>query len=88
MQNCGEVQQRLGMANREFMTTVIEKVLNPLKRFLTEDMKTMQKERQRLGVKRLDLDVSKNRARRATTFEKQQLVCLLLTYVVDGSPFT
>jgi hypothetical protein len=73
LQTCGEQQQRLGMAYREFMTNVIEKVLTPLKKFITEDMKTIQKERQKLGVKRLDLDVCKNRARRATTFEKQQL---------------
>jgi hypothetical protein len=77
LQTCGEQQQRLGMAYREFMTNVIEKVLTPLKKFITEDMKTIQKERQKLGVKRLDLDVCKNRARRATTFEKQQLVLLV-----------
>ena len=65
------------MAYRDFMTNVIEKVLAPLKTFITEDMKTIQKERQKLGVKRLDLDVCKNKARRATTFEKQQLVLLV-----------
>ncbi|XP_062515176.1 endophilin-B1-like [Corticium candelabrum] len=73
LQICGEVQQRLGMAHREFMTTVVEKVLSPLKKFLSEDIKTIQKERQRLAVKRLDLDVCKNRGKRASTFEKQQL---------------
>ena len=65
------------MAHREFMTTVVEKVLSPLKKFLSEDIKTIQKERQRLAVKRLDLDVCKNRGKRASTFEKQQLVRFL-----------
>ncbi|XP_077505210.1 SH3 domain containing GRB2 like, endophilin-B [Amblyomma americanum] len=61
----GQAQQKLGQAEREFGRLVHTNFVQPLRRFLDGDMKTILKERRLLENKRLDLDAAKNRLRKA-----------------------
>eukprot|EP00118_Oscarella_pearsei_P001046 m.6451 g.6451 ORF g.6451 m.6451 type:complete len:337 (+) comp15924_c0_seq2:69-1079(+) len=90
----GEVEKKIGAARAEFIQMVSTLVLSPLKAFLVEDMKVIQKEQKSLEAKRLDLDTCKNRAKKANSdkalmaeeelraaqseFDKQQEVTKLL----------
>ncbi|XP_067131784.1 endophilin-B1 isoform X2 [Centruroides vittatus] len=67
----GQTQLRLGQAEHEFIRAAVTNFVQPLRRFLDGDMKTIMKERKILENKRLDLDVSKNRLRKARTMESQ-----------------
>lgn len=67
----GQTQLRLGQAEQEFIRAAVTNFVQPLRRFLDGDMKTIMKERKILENKRLDLDVSKNRLRKARTMEGQ-----------------
>ncbi|ELT91502.1 hypothetical protein CAPTEDRAFT_172037 [Capitella teleta] len=62
---CGQTEQKLGQAERDFLSSSANNFLQPLKAFLDGDMKTVQKERKILETKRLDLDAAKARLRRA-----------------------
>lgn len=66
-----QTEQRLGQAEREFVTSCASHTLLPIRRFLEGDMKTIQKERKVLNSKRLDLDACKSRLRKAKTVESQ-----------------
>jgi len=67
----GQAQQRLGQSERDFVTGAYKGFVEPLRKFLDEDMKTIMKERKILEQKRLDLDMCKNRLRKAKTMEAQ-----------------
>ncbi|XP_013400163.1 endophilin-B1 isoform X4 [Lingula anatina] len=69
---CGQTQQRLGQAEKDFVSTSANNFLTPLKNFLEGDMKTIQKERKLLETKRLDLDAAKSRVRKARSQAAQQ----------------
>jgi len=70
----GQTQQRMGQAERDFIESAGNSFIQPLKAFLEGDMKTVMKERKILENKRLDLDVAKNKMRRAKTQgNKEQL---------------
>ncbi|XP_069122140.1 endophilin-B1-like isoform X6 [Argopecten irradians] len=68
----GQTQIQIGNAEREFTQATVNNFLQPLKSFLEGDMKTIQKEKKILEVKRLDLDASKNRLRKAKSTASQQ----------------
>ncbi|GAB6031447.1 hypothetical protein CHUAL_009218 [Chamberlinius hualienensis] len=68
----GRTQQRLGMAEREFIQKSAKNFMQPLRSFLDGDMKTILKERKILENKRLDLDACKSRLRKARSMEGQQ----------------
>lgn len=58
---CGQTQQKLGQAHRDFIQATATNFLNPFHSFLEGDMKTIQKERKVLESKRLDLDTAKTK---------------------------
>jgi len=60
----GEVSQKVGAANRDFIQTTVTSFLLPLQTFLDEDVKNLQKERSTLENKRLDLDSVKSKLKR------------------------
>uniref|UniRef100_A0A8C5H5B9 Endophilin-B1-like n=1 Tax=Gouania willdenowi TaxID=441366 RepID=A0A8C5H5B9_GOUWI len=66
---CGETQKHLGEAERKFTQSINIHFINPLRRF-TEDEYT-HNERRMLVNKRLDLDVAKNRLRKAQEAEHE-----------------
>ncbi|RWS13501.1 endophilin-B2-like isoform X2 [Dinothrombium tinctorium] len=68
----GQTQQKLGKAEREFVTKSYKSFVHPLRKFLDEDVRTVLKERKVLEAKRLDLDAAKNRLRKARTAESQE----------------
>lgn len=68
----GQCQQRLGQTERDFITAANNCYLNPLRKFLEGEMKTIVKERSLLESKRLDLDACKNRLRKARSMQGQQ----------------
>ncbi|XP_048773860.2 endophilin-B1-like isoform X8 [Ostrea edulis] len=69
---CGQAQLRIGNSEREFIQATSNNFLQPLHNFLEGDMKTIQKEKKILETKRLDLDASKNRLRKAKSTSQPQ----------------
>ena len=67
---CGQAQQQIASANRQFIETTANNFLTPLRAFLDGDMKTIEKERKVLESKRLDLDAAKSRVKRASVSTK------------------
>ncbi|XP_069774484.1 endophilin-B2-like isoform X3 [Narcine bancroftii] len=61
----GEAQRRLGAADRDFIQSSMINFLTPLRNFLEGDWKTISKERRLLENRRLDLDASKTRLKKA-----------------------
>ncbi|XP_061169835.1 endophilin-B1-like isoform X3 [Saccostrea echinata] len=68
----GQAQLRIGNAEREFIQATANNFLQPLHNFLEGDMKTIQKEKKILETKRLDLDASKNKLRKAKSSSQPQ----------------
>ncbi|XP_044727366.1 endophilin-B1 isoform X1 [Chrysoperla carnea] len=68
----GQCEQRLGQTERDFIGSAGLAFVQPLKKFLEGEMKTIQKERSLLETKRLDLDACKNRVRKAQSLIGQQ----------------
>ncbi|XP_070532252.1 endophilin-B1-like isoform X2 [Ptychodera flava] len=66
---CGQVEQKLGVTEKEFISACMHNYLQPLKNFLEGDMKTINKERKILENKRLDLDAAKTKLRKAKSDE-------------------
>ncbi|XP_060088128.1 endophilin-B1 isoform X2 [Heteronotia binoei] len=66
---CGETQKRIGAADRELIQTAAINFLTPLRNFIEGDYKTITKERKLLQNKRLDLDASKTRLKKAKAAE-------------------
>ncbi|XP_039302228.1 endophilin-B1 isoform X4 [Solenopsis invicta] len=70
----GQCQQRLGQIERDFIGTAANCYIQPLRKFLDGEMKTVTKEMAILENKRLDLDACKNRVRKARSMLGQQSV--------------
>lgn len=68
---CGQMQQKLAEAERQFVQSSITNFLLPLKAFLDGDMKIIQKERKSLETIRLDLDAAKSKYKRGKTENKE-----------------
>ncbi|XP_047117369.1 endophilin-B1 isoform X1 [Schistocerca piceifrons] len=68
----GQCEQRLGQTEREFISSAGQCFIQPLRKFLDGEMKTILKERSLLESKRLDLDACKNRLRKARSMHSQQ----------------
>jgi endophilin-B1 len=61
----GETEKKLGVAEKEFVQRSIDSFVQPLKSFLDGQMKTIQKEKKVLEIKRLDLDACKAKLKRS-----------------------
>ncbi|CAK9834133.1 SH3GLB1 [Anthophora retusa] len=68
----GQCQQKLGQIERGFIETAANCYIQPLRKFLEGEMKTVTKEMSILENKRLDLDSCKNRVRKARSMLGQQ----------------
>ncbi|XP_037033802.1 endophilin-B1 isoform X2 [Bradysia coprophila] len=68
----GQAEQKLGQCERDFIGSSHSCFIQPLRRFLDGEMKTIIKERGILESKRLDLDSCKNRVRKARSMLGQQ----------------
>lgn len=68
----GQAQQKLGSCERDFIGSAGMCFIQPLKKFLEGEMKTITKEKGILESKRLDLDACKNRVRKARSMLGQQ----------------
>ncbi|CAL4125644.1 unnamed protein product, partial [Meganyctiphanes norvegica] len=67
----GGAEQRLGLQEREFVGNAVQGYVQPMRKFLDSEMKTILKERRVLEAKRLDLDACKGRLRKARSMEAQ-----------------
>ncbi|XP_024294826.1 endophilin-B2 isoform X3 [Oncorhynchus tshawytscha] len=67
----GDCERRLGGAQREFLQTSAISFLAPLRNFLEGDWRTISKERRLLENRRLDLDSSKARLKKAKLAESK-----------------
>ncbi|XP_069961054.1 endophilin-B1 isoform X1 [Cherax quadricarinatus] len=67
----GGAEQRLGMVEREFISNAVQGFIQPLRKFLETEMKTITKEKRLLETKRLDLDACKSRLRKARSLDGQ-----------------
>ncbi|KAI4484848.1 hypothetical protein M0804_007414 [Polistes exclamans] len=68
----GQCQQKLGQIERDFIGIAANCYIQPLRKFLDGEMKTVSKEMAILEIKRLDLDACKNRVRKARSMVGQQ----------------
>ncbi|EEB17400.1 endophilin B, putative [Pediculus humanus corporis] len=68
----GQCEQRLGQTKRDFIASAENCFINPLKKFLDGEMKTIQKERKILENLRLDLDSCKSKVRKARSLQNVQ----------------
>ncbi|XP_067627734.1 endophilin-B1 isoform X2 [Eurosta solidaginis] len=68
----GQAEQKLGQCERDFIASSGICFTQPLRKFLDGEMKTITKERGILETKRLDLDASKNRLKKARSMLGQQ----------------
>ncbi|XP_012277452.1 endophilin-B1 isoform X4 [Orussus abietinus] len=68
----GQCQQKLGQIERDFISTAANCYVQPLRKFLDGEMKTISKEMGILEIKRLDLDACKSRVRKARSMLGQQ----------------
>ncbi|XP_050425583.1 endophilin-B1 isoform X2 [Adelges cooleyi] len=72
----GNIQQTLGLNQREFVKSANDCFVNPMNKYLETDMKTVVKERSLMEKRRLDLDACKTRVRKvrmlATTKDKAE----------------
>ncbi|KAK7071806.1 Endophilin-B1, partial [Halocaridina rubra] len=70
----GGAEQRLGLVEREFVGSALTGYVQPMRKFLDTEMKTITREKRLLENKRLDLDACKNRLRKARSQEGQTSV--------------
>lgn len=68
----GQAEQRLGQCERDFIANTGMCFIQPLKKFLDGEMRTITKEKGVLEAKRLDLDAAKSRVRKARSLIGQQ----------------
>ena len=61
---------KVGIAEKDFMVYSTDYVIQPLRCSLDEEMKSITKERKILETKRLDLDASRARLKKADTADK------------------
>jgi len=67
----GETQQQLGKLEKQFVEQSIKGFVQPLTKFLNDDIRTIMLEQRQLTAKRLDLDAAKNRIKKAKSLETQ-----------------
>ena len=70
----GQAEQKLGQCERDFIANAGMSFLNPLKKFLDGEMRTITKEKGVLEAKRLDLDAAKSKVRKARSLIGTQSV--------------
>uniref|UniRef100_A0A2P2I095 Endophilin-B1-like n=2 Tax=Hirondellea gigas TaxID=1518452 RepID=A0A2P2I095_9CRUS len=68
----GGAEQRVGLAERDFVGSAVTDFMEPLQKFLDTEIKTIARERRLLDNKRLDLDAAKGRLRKARNLDSQQ----------------
>ncbi|CRL07394.1 CLUMA_CG020367, isoform B [Clunio marinus] len=68
----GQTEQRLGQVERDFIANTGMCFIQPLRKFLDGEMRTITKEKGILETKRLDLDACKSRVRKARSMIGQQ----------------
>ncbi|EZA61715.1 endophilin-B1 isoform X2 [Ooceraea biroi] len=68
----GQCEQKLGQIEKDFIGTASNCYIQPLRKFLDGEMKTVSKELAILETKRLDLDSCKRRVRKARNMLGQQ----------------
>ncbi|XP_034051113.1 uncharacterized protein LOC117532008 [Thalassophryne amazonica] len=68
---CGDAQKHLGEADKHFVQSAHIHFLAPLLTFTDGEYRTIQEERRMLFNKRLDLDISKSRLRKAQEADEQ-----------------
>lgn len=68
----GQTEQKLGMIEKDYIRGMNDGLISPLQRFLDGEMKNIMRERKVLENKRLDLDASKNKVRKARSLQMQQ----------------
>ncbi|XP_071546020.1 endophilin-B1 isoform X2 [Panulirus ornatus] len=71
LQKVGGAQQRLGLVEREFVSNAVQGYVQPMRKFLETEMKTITREKRLLETKRLDLDACKSRLRKARSADGQ-----------------
>ncbi|XP_066949931.1 endophilin-B1 isoform X5 [Macrobrachium rosenbergii] len=67
----GGAEQRLGLVEREYISNAFTGYVQPMRKFLDTEMKTITREKRLLETKRLDLDACKSRLRKARSQEGQ-----------------
>ncbi|XP_064102383.1 endophilin-B1-like isoform X3 [Macrobrachium nipponense] len=67
----GGAEQRLGLVEREYVSNAFTGYVQPMRKFLETEMKTITREKRLLETKRLDLDACKSRLRKARSQEGQ-----------------
>ncbi|CAG0917126.1 unnamed protein product [Notodromas monacha] len=67
----GQYEQKLGAAEREFISNAAQGFVHPMQKFLDGEMRTIVRERKMLETKRLDLDCCKSKLRKARSLEAQ-----------------
>lgn len=70
----GQAEQKLGQCERDFIANTGMCYIQPLRKFLDGEMRTITKEKGILETKRLDLDACKSRVRKARSMIGQQAV--------------
>ena len=61
----GSTMKKIGNAEKDFMQQSMGNVIQPLRSFLDNEMKTIAKERRALEVKRIDLDACKAKVKKS-----------------------
>ncbi|KAF2359616.1 BAR domain [Trinorchestia longiramus] len=68
----GGAEQRVGLAERDYVGSTMTDFMEPLQKFLDTEIKTIARERRILDNRRLDLDAAKSRLRKARSLDAQQ----------------
>lgn len=68
----GSTLKKIGNTEKDFMQQAYSSVIQPLRSFLENEMKTITREKRALEVKRLDLDACKTRAKKSATADKMR----------------
>ncbi|XP_064194716.1 endophilin-B1b isoform X3 [Anguilla rostrata] len=66
---CGETERQIGGAEREFIQSSANNFLTPFRNFIEGDFQTISRERKFLQNRRLDLDVTKSKLKKARVAE-------------------
>ncbi|CAG7817821.1 unnamed protein product [Allacma fusca] len=75
----GQTDLKLGQTEREFVSSAVNSYVEPLNRFLENEVRVAAKERKTLENKRLDLDAAKNRLRKARSMSSTSSVGCIQT---------
>lgn len=70
----GQTEQKLGQCERDFISSTGIAFIQPMRKFLDGEMRTIIREKGVLETKRLDLDACKNRVKKSRSMLGQQAV--------------